>query len=324
MVLLSGVFFPTDQLPPPVQAVAAWLPLTHAVALVRPLLFGEVPPASSATSQPAGGRRGRLLDRADADPAPPAEVKSRMDLIINGEPQQLPAPLSVAALLEARGLAGKRVAVERNGEIVAKSRHAETLLAAATGSKSSSPSAAAEFFRKPHHEQRSPRHRRQVLRLAPAGRHRQVQGLRPDPRRDRRLGRRDHHGRHPPHQHRPGTGPALAAGSAAARAIHHPAQHRRLLHGRGRGAHAAPRPRTARRPRAVQARSAGRSADPVPQHAGNPQGRRDPGQGRLPGHGVLRRRPDPGAHAGRHRLRRDHAAGLADRFRHGHPQSRGT
>ena len=53
-----------------------------------------------------------------------------MDLIINGEPQQLPAPISVAALLEARGLAGKRVAVERNGEIVAKSRHAETLLAA--------------------------------------------------------------------------------------------------------------------------------------------------------------------------------------------------
>ena len=53
-----------------------------------------------------------------------------MDLIINGEAQQLPAPLSVAALLEARGLAGKRVAVERNGEIVPKSRHAETKLAA--------------------------------------------------------------------------------------------------------------------------------------------------------------------------------------------------
>jgi sulfur carrier protein len=52
-----------------------------------------------------------------------------MDLIVNGEPQQLPAPLSVAALLEARGLAGKRVAVESNGEIVPKSRHADTLLA---------------------------------------------------------------------------------------------------------------------------------------------------------------------------------------------------
>ena len=53
-----------------------------------------------------------------------------MNIIINGEPQRLPAPVTVASLLEARGLAGKRVAVERNGEIVAKSRHAETLLAA--------------------------------------------------------------------------------------------------------------------------------------------------------------------------------------------------
>jgi sulfur carrier protein len=52
-----------------------------------------------------------------------------MDVIINGEPQQLPEPTTVAALLAARGLAGKRVAVERNGEIVPKSRHIETALA---------------------------------------------------------------------------------------------------------------------------------------------------------------------------------------------------
>ncbi|MDP1733097.1 MAG: sulfur carrier protein ThiS [Sulfuritalea sp.] len=52
-----------------------------------------------------------------------------MDIIINGEPQRLAEPLTVAALLEARGLAGKRVAVERNGEIVPKSQHAETALA---------------------------------------------------------------------------------------------------------------------------------------------------------------------------------------------------
>ena len=44
MTLLSGVFFPLDQLPPTVQVFASWLPLTHAVALVRPLLlFGEIP-----------------------------------------------------------------------------------------------------------------------------------------------------------------------------------------------------------------------------------------------------------------------------------------
>ena len=37
--------------------------------------------------------------------------------------------MTVAALLEARGLGGKRVAVERNGAIVPKSRHAMTTLA---------------------------------------------------------------------------------------------------------------------------------------------------------------------------------------------------
>ena len=53
-----------------------------------------------------------------------------MDLIINGEPQRLPEATTVTALLAARDLAGKRVAVERNGEIVPRTRHAETLLAA--------------------------------------------------------------------------------------------------------------------------------------------------------------------------------------------------
>jgi sulfur carrier protein len=52
-----------------------------------------------------------------------------MDIIINGESQRLPMPLTVATLLETRDLAGKRVAVERNGEIVPRSLHAETLLA---------------------------------------------------------------------------------------------------------------------------------------------------------------------------------------------------
>jgi lipooligosaccharide transport system permease protein len=44
MMLLSGVFFPTDQLPQALQHVAAFLPLTHAVALVRPLMNDTVPP----------------------------------------------------------------------------------------------------------------------------------------------------------------------------------------------------------------------------------------------------------------------------------------
>jgi len=43
--MLSGVFFPVEQLPVTVQAVAQALPLYHGVALARPLLLGEVPHA---------------------------------------------------------------------------------------------------------------------------------------------------------------------------------------------------------------------------------------------------------------------------------------
>jgi lipooligosaccharide transport system permease protein len=42
-LLLSGVFFPVDQMPAPLQAVAAVLPLKHAIDLARPLLLGEWP-----------------------------------------------------------------------------------------------------------------------------------------------------------------------------------------------------------------------------------------------------------------------------------------
>ena len=43
MVLLCGVFFPVSQLPPLLQSVSAWLPLTHAIDLARPLVIGKVP-----------------------------------------------------------------------------------------------------------------------------------------------------------------------------------------------------------------------------------------------------------------------------------------
>ena len=43
MTLLSGVFFPLGQLPVVLQGLAQALPLTHAVALVRPLLLGQTP-----------------------------------------------------------------------------------------------------------------------------------------------------------------------------------------------------------------------------------------------------------------------------------------
>ncbi len=51
-------------------------------------------------------------------------------IVLNGEPRPLPAGTSsIADLVTALGLAGKRVAVERNGAIVPRSRHGETPLA---------------------------------------------------------------------------------------------------------------------------------------------------------------------------------------------------
>ena len=52
-----------------------------------------------------------------------------IQVIVNGAAQRFDAPLDVAALLEQLAMAGKKVAVERNGEIVPKSAHASTLLA---------------------------------------------------------------------------------------------------------------------------------------------------------------------------------------------------
>jgi sulfur carrier protein len=48
-----------------------------------------------------------------------------ISITVNGEPRQFDAPLSCAGLLQSLELAGKRVALERNGEIVPRSRLAE-------------------------------------------------------------------------------------------------------------------------------------------------------------------------------------------------------
>jgi sulfur carrier protein len=49
---------------------------------------------------------------------------------INGEPRQLPANMTVAGLIEEMGLTGKRIALERNGEIVPRSTFAAQSLSA--------------------------------------------------------------------------------------------------------------------------------------------------------------------------------------------------
>ena len=52
-------------------------------------------------------------------------------ITVNGEPRALPAGwATIADLIREMRLEGKRIAVERNGEIVPRSRYAETPLAA--------------------------------------------------------------------------------------------------------------------------------------------------------------------------------------------------
>ena len=51
-----------------------------------------------------------------------------IELKINGESRQLVAPLSLAQLLEQMQLTGKRVAVERNGDIVPRSQYSHVAL----------------------------------------------------------------------------------------------------------------------------------------------------------------------------------------------------
>lgn len=53
---------------------------------------------------------------------------SEIQIQFNGTPRQMPAGASIADLLVAEGLAGARVAVECNGEIVPRSQHPHTRL----------------------------------------------------------------------------------------------------------------------------------------------------------------------------------------------------
>ena len=52
-----------------------------------------------------------------------------IQVTVNGKAHRFDRPVEVAALLSTLNLVGKKVAVERNGEIVPRSAHANTLLA---------------------------------------------------------------------------------------------------------------------------------------------------------------------------------------------------
>ena len=52
-----------------------------------------------------------------------------IQVTVNGTAHRFEAPLNVSAVLEKLAIAGKKIAVERNGEIVPRGLHASTLLA---------------------------------------------------------------------------------------------------------------------------------------------------------------------------------------------------
>jgi len=56
-------------------------------------------------------------------------VPAPIRITLNGAPREFPAPLTFAQLLDELALAGRRLAVERNGEIVPRSRFGESRLA---------------------------------------------------------------------------------------------------------------------------------------------------------------------------------------------------
>ena len=80
-----------------------------------------VPLARTAFTLHCGMRRGPWAAGAHA-------TICRMDILLNGTPRTLAAAATLAALLESEGLAGRRIAVEVNGEIVPRGRHGEHML----------------------------------------------------------------------------------------------------------------------------------------------------------------------------------------------------
>ena len=51
-----------------------------------------------------------------------------IQIFVNGAAQRLEAPLALSELVERMALAGRKIAVEKNGEIVPRSAHGSTLV----------------------------------------------------------------------------------------------------------------------------------------------------------------------------------------------------
>jgi sulfur carrier protein len=78
------------------------------------------------------GKTELSVSRACSDPLIPIYnfgMSAPIRVVLNGAPREFPVPLTFAQLLQEMALAGRRLAVERNGEIVPRSRFGEARVA---------------------------------------------------------------------------------------------------------------------------------------------------------------------------------------------------
>jgi sulfur carrier protein len=61
-------------------------------------------------------------------PRTPADTRRPMEITLNGDRRELPDGLTAAGLVELLGLAGRRYAMEINGELAPRSTHAQRVL----------------------------------------------------------------------------------------------------------------------------------------------------------------------------------------------------
>lgn len=87
------------------------------------------PHGAQVSLKPASGSRRSAARPADAHTGAPGD-NGGMEIQLNGEPLALADASTVQALLVGQGLAERRVAVEVNGEIVPRGRHASHTLRA--------------------------------------------------------------------------------------------------------------------------------------------------------------------------------------------------
>ena len=66
--------------------------------------------------------------RADAAPGPRGKIAGMIQVTVNGAPHRFERPVSIGSLLEELKMAGRKIAVERNGEIVPRGLHGNTLV----------------------------------------------------------------------------------------------------------------------------------------------------------------------------------------------------